>query len=78
MAERFDLSFSLHSLATTVELLHVHYLLKLMYLRILGALTLSMPFNSPFHVLGVSSVIATIFAEKDVDIVRHPSSTHSQ
>ena len=67
MAERFNLSFSLHSLAAAVELLFVHYLLRFMHPRISGALTLLVSSNSAFHVLGVSSVVAAIFAKKDVN-----------
>lgn len=75
MAKRFNLLFSLHSLAAAVELLYVHYLLRLMHPRISSALTLPVSFNSAFHVFGVSSVVAAIFTKKDINGVRHPSST---
>ena len=77
VAERFDSAFSLHSLTATAELLHVYHLLSFMNSCISGALTLLVLFNPVFQILGISSVIAAVFAKKDVNIVRHPLSTHS-
>ena len=77
VAEGFNLSFSLHGIATAVELFYIHYLLRSVHSCVSGALTLFMLFNPMFHVFSVSSVIATVFTKKDVNIIRHPSSTHS-
>ena len=77
VAERFDSAFSLHSLTAAAELLHVYHHLSFMRSCISGALALFMLFNPVFQILGVSSVIAAVFAKKDVNIVRHPLSTHS-
>ena len=77
VAQRFDFSFSLHSLTAAVELLQVYHLLSFTHSCISRALTLFVLLNPVFQILGVSSVVATIFAEKDVNIVRHPLSTHS-
>lgn len=77
VAERFNLSFSLHGTATTVELFHIHYLLRSVYSRVSGALPLFVLFNATFHVFSVSSVITAVFTKKHVNVIMHPSSTHS-
>ena len=77
VAERFNFSFSLHSIATAVELFHVHYFRRLVHPRVSSALTFFVLFNAMFHVFSVSSVVATVFAEKDVNVIGHSSSTHS-
>jgi len=77
VAERFNLSFSLHSISTAVELFHVHYLLRSVHSRVSGALTFFVLFNPMFHVFSVSSVVATVFTKKDVNVIGHSSSTHS-
>jgi len=76
VAERFDSAFSLHSLTASAELLHIYHLLSFMNSCISGTLALLVLFNPVFQILGVSSVIAAVFAKKDVDIVRHRLSTH--
>jgi hypothetical protein len=76
VAERFDAAFSFHSLAAAAELLYVYHLLSFMNSCISGALALLVLFNPVFQILGVSRVIAAVFAKKDVDIVRHRPSTH--
>jgi hypothetical protein len=64
-------------LAAAVELFCINDLLRFMHARVSSTVTLLMLFNPAVDVLGVSSVIATILAEKDINVVRHPSSTHS-
>jgi len=77
VTERFNLSFSLHGIATTVELFHIHYFRRLVHPRVSGALTFFVLFNSMFHVFSVSSVVATVFTKKDINVIGHSSSTHS-
>jgi len=75
VAERFDFAFSLHSFTAAAELLHVYHLLSFMNSCISGASALLVLFNPVFQILGISSVIAAVFAKKDVDIVSHRLST---
>ncbi len=77
VAERFNLSFSLHGIATTVELFHIHYFRRLVHPSVSGALTFSVLFNPIFHIFSVSSIVATVFTKKDVNVIGHSSSTHS-
>jgi len=77
VAERFNLSFSLHGTAATVELFRIHHFRRLVHPRVSGALTFFVLFNSMFHVFSVSSVVGTVFAKKDVNVIGHSSSTHS-
>lgn len=77
VAERFNLSFSLHGTATAVELFHINYFRRLVHSRVSGALTFFVLFNPMFHVFSVSSVVGTVFAKKDVNVIGHSSSTHS-
>ena len=77
VAERFNLSFSLHGTATAVELFHINHFRRLVHSRVSGALTFFVLFNATFHVFSVSSVVATVFTKKHVNVIRHPSSTHS-
>jgi hypothetical protein len=77
VAERFNLSFSLHSIGTAVEFFHIHYLRRSVHPCVSGALTLFVLFNAMFHVFSVSSVVGTVFAKKDVNVIGHSSSTHS-
>jgi len=77
VVERFNLSFSLHGIATAVELFHIHYFRRLVHSRVSSALTFPMLFNAMFHVFSLSSVVATVFTKKDVNVIWHSSSTHS-
>jgi len=77
VAERFNLPFSFHGIASAVELFHVHYLRRLVHSRVFCALTFFMLFNSMFHVFSLSSVVAAVFTKKDVNVIGHSSSTHS-
>jgi hypothetical protein len=77
VAERLNLSFSLHGTATAVELFHIHYLRRFVHPRVSSALTFPMLFNAMFHVFSVSSVVAAVFTKKNVNVIRHSSSTHS-
>jgi len=69
----FYFLLSFHSLAAAIERLYVNNLLRLMHPCVSGASTLLMLFKSIFYIRAVSSVIAAIFTEKDVNIVRHLS-----
>jgi len=75
MTKRFDFPLSFHSLAAAIEHFYVNNLLRLMHPCVSGASTLLMLFKSIFYIRAVSSIIAAIFAEKDVNIVRHLSRT---
>jgi len=77
VAEQFNLSFSLHGIATAVKLFHVHNFRRPVHSRVSGALTFFVLFNSMFHVFSLSSVVATVFTKKDVNVIGHSSSTHS-
>lgn len=78
VAEGFNLSFSLHGIATAVEFFHIDYFRRLVHPCVSGALTFFVLFNPMFHVFSVSSVVATVFTKKDVNVIGHSSSTHSQ
>lgn len=76
VTEWFDLAFSFHSVSEAFELLYVHYLFGFVQFCVFGSFASFVLFDSMFYVCSVSSVIASIFAEEDVDIVCHQSSTH--
>jgi hypothetical protein len=75
VTKRFDSPLSFHSLASAVEFLCVNNLLRLMHPCVSGPPALLMLFKPISCIRAISSVIAAIFAEKDVNIVRHLSRT---
>lgn len=74
VAERFDLSFSSNSLTTALKLFDVNQFFRFMHSGVSCSSSLLVHFKSLFHVFCVSSVVATVLTEKNVNIVGQSSS----
>jgi len=64
----FYLPLSSHCFAAALKLFDVHQSIRFMRSCVPGSSSFHMHFKPPFHVLGVSSVVAAVLAEKNVNV----------
>jgi len=72
--KRFDLSLSFHSFCSRIEFLNVDKFLRSMRSCVSGAFSIHVKFHSRVQILGVPCVETAVFAQDDINIVRHPAS----